>query len=254
MPSNGTNGVNKKRLNVICHGLMVFWFNKKKEEVIVRIPRVPGHSYGAGNLFTEQAFGPGKRKLGTISLTGVDPGDCSTLNADQHLVLDRKYGALRADLGKLHRSIELPLPNDILGFRFATAPKGGFFTGKAQKKYKVNPSMLPILHVLTYESFSKPRLEENKKALWEGQTEGIQNLHIFGEPVFPGEEHWHYLTGSFQADLDLQIKHGMEDHTHKAEGSSKDGLSWDDMKSLQERQPSVLLGGPPPNCMSCFVV
>jgi hypothetical protein len=251
----GKSRSSKKRLNVICHGLMVFWFDTATKKVVIRIPCVPdGHSYGAGFRGQEKTIPHSNVPL---QLVGVTAASCSTVNSDERTVLDQQNGALEPDLNKLHRSIEIPFPDEVLAFRFARAPKGGFFSGSAQVKYRVSPRKLPMVHAFTYVRFSTPLLQDKtNQPFWKGRRQGTQNLHIFAEPALAGNyHHWPYLTKSFRGGLDLNIK--PTPTPVKVESPNRTGLKYGiapkDMKSLRERY-AIILGGPPPNCMPLFVV
>jgi len=200
---------------LICHGMMVFDFQKSTKKLVLHLPNVPavkdlgdpGHVYIAascvkspqgcadgGDYVSLADPKPAGWSTASLRLTGLDDsnGRITTpdhMNPEENVCLYsacEHLGAPGAEAPLV--KIEMPFPRAYRGWREVYAQSGPLLNSMVPPQDRM-PLTIYLTHVFTFSALERPRLVDwVGRPVWPKNDSTVTNkLHIFAQPEYPGK-------------------------------------------------------------------
>jgi hypothetical protein len=186
--------VSSFRVNLICSGMLAFYWDLDKNSLRILIPQ-PYHGKQLIHLVRFGGVGGNSLKAGSyrLELPGAKPpnGDPYNLTPDKNVLFGRDNPKQSLTVAKsgTFAQIEIPRPNTVQTARIISkkdASPNPFFGGDATL-LKINPKTIPAFYILTYNGISGgPRLvrSDGKSAAVFAPQPIVLNIHLYSERPF----------------------------------------------------------------------
>jgi len=253
------------RVNLICHGMLLFWQDRKnpKNGITIYLPdtmgthqvRLSANIGGLPNLIDM----PGHYAL-QLTRTGLITTSKQDKTTDVALFDDMGTKGLAVNTANTPWEIDVPYPNAVRRFRImkfsADHPPYNTTGSDTEATFDIKPREMAGAHVFTYDGVSTPvtlQKPDGSSVSLTPAPMGLLNLHLYvSVSQMAPTNHLRFFNAMLQytghPTLDLVVANKMPKMTDKKKEPVPEDLSHLDIYDLYELQDDAVESADPAGC------